>query len=154
MDIPDYIKEIRSVHFTKAGQASVSAFSDRIVRAADSKMLKYKGVINNRAAYFFKLCHDICREKNIQPDTIAADDLHKALGTNDRMSMMESNNKNPLSSSSCLSDAQEVPKKRISGSSNRDVTQPRFICSCGMKLYYIPCRITSSHIDHEVVSQV
>lgn len=90
-----YIKEIRSVHFSQAGQAAASAFNERIVRSVDAKLLKYKGTINNRAAYFFKLCHEMSREKNMAPNKQAAEIMHEEFGTNDRMPMMLSAGKNP-----------------------------------------------------------
>jgi len=90
-----YIKEILSLDLTLAGQIQASVFSDRIIRAADSKLLKYKGTLTNPFAYFMKVCNEISREKNIQPDYDLANDLHAAFGTSGDMPMLNSIGRNP-----------------------------------------------------------
>lgn len=93
--IPKWVKEIQSVHFSLAGQVAVSMFSERIIKEADAKLLKSRKMITDRARYFFKICHELCREKNIQPDADFADALHEKMGTNDAMIMTLTGGKNP-----------------------------------------------------------
>lgn len=93
--IPKWVKEIQSVHFSLAGQVAVSMFSERIIRAADAKLLKNRGIINDRSRYFFKVCHQLCKEKNIHPDYNFAKDLHDLMGTDEAMPMVITQGKNP-----------------------------------------------------------
>lgn len=95
LKIPTYIKSIKSMHFSLAGEVEAAAYGPRVICSVDLKMLKVSKPLTSRAGYFFKLCNLVCSDLNIEPDFAFAARLHQALGTHDRMPKTLSDGRNP-----------------------------------------------------------